>query len=164
MERILIEFSNIITQKMCLTALRYFKNLHPNVEMIIDQTKHVLPGPHREVRLGRNGVDEIKRHPFFKNDQWTWENIRESKTISSVDCSLLLQLSSQRSCFPFDLLQTVAGNSCRRAIHSVSFPRLNVIPAQSNNWQHSVFEAGKQSIANVNAPGLTLERRERLEM
>uniref|UniRef100_A0A7N9AUK2 Rho-associated protein kinase 1 n=1 Tax=Mastacembelus armatus TaxID=205130 RepID=A0A7N9AUK2_9TELE len=32
----------------------------------------------REVRLGRNGVEEIKRHPFFKNDQWTWENIRET--------------------------------------------------------------------------------------
>ncbi|XP_056247243.1 rho-associated protein kinase 1 isoform X3 [Seriola aureovittata] len=32
----------------------------------------------REVRLGRNGVDEIKRHPFFKNDQWTWDNIRET--------------------------------------------------------------------------------------
>ncbi|KAF4088654.1 hypothetical protein AMELA_G00057220 [Ameiurus melas] len=32
----------------------------------------------REVRLGRNGVDEIKRHSFFKNDQWTWENIRET--------------------------------------------------------------------------------------
>uniref|UniRef100_A0A673L6V6 Rho-associated protein kinase 1 n=1 Tax=Sinocyclocheilus rhinocerous TaxID=307959 RepID=A0A673L6V6_9TELE len=32
----------------------------------------------REVRLGRNGVDEIKRHSFFKNDQWAWENIRET--------------------------------------------------------------------------------------
>ncbi|XP_077413195.1 rho-associated protein kinase 1 isoform X1 [Vanacampus margaritifer] len=32
----------------------------------------------REVRLGRNGVDEIKRHPFFKNDQWTWEIIRDT--------------------------------------------------------------------------------------
>uniref|UniRef100_A0A673M641 non-specific serine/threonine protein kinase n=1 Tax=Sinocyclocheilus rhinocerous TaxID=307959 RepID=A0A673M641_9TELE len=32
----------------------------------------------REVRLGRNGVDEIKRHSFFKNDQWTWENMRET--------------------------------------------------------------------------------------
>ncbi|TNN67575.1 Rho-associated protein kinase 1 [Liparis tanakae] len=30
------------------------------------------------IRLGRNGVDEIKRHPFFKNDQWAWENIRET--------------------------------------------------------------------------------------
>uniref|UniRef100_A0A8C1AE35 Rho-associated protein kinase 1 n=1 Tax=Cyprinus carpio carpio TaxID=630221 RepID=A0A8C1AE35_CYPCA len=32
----------------------------------------------REVRLGRNGVDEIKRHSFFKNDQWSWENMRET--------------------------------------------------------------------------------------
>ncbi|XP_056151251.1 rho-associated protein kinase 2 [Lampris incognitus] len=32
----------------------------------------------REVRLGRNGVEEIKRHPFFKNDQWTLETIRDS--------------------------------------------------------------------------------------
>lgn len=32
----------------------------------------------RDVRLGRNGVDEIKRHSFFKNDQWAWENIRET--------------------------------------------------------------------------------------
>uniref|UniRef100_A0A8C7VTR7 non-specific serine/threonine protein kinase n=1 Tax=Oncorhynchus mykiss TaxID=8022 RepID=A0A8C7VTR7_ONCMY len=27
----------------------------------------------REVRLGRNGVEEIKRHPFFKNDQWNFD-------------------------------------------------------------------------------------------
>lgn len=33
----------------------------------------------RTVRLGRTGVEEIKRHPFFKNDQWTFDNIRESK-------------------------------------------------------------------------------------
>ncbi|KAM9840333.1 rho-associated protein kinase 2-like isoform 2-T2 [Aulostomus maculatus] len=32
----------------------------------------------REVRLGRTGVDEIKRHSFFKNDQWTFDNIRET--------------------------------------------------------------------------------------
>ncbi|XP_053565652.1 rho-associated protein kinase 2 isoform X2 [Bombina bombina] len=32
----------------------------------------------REVRLGRNGIEEIKQHPFFKNDQWTWDNIRET--------------------------------------------------------------------------------------
>lgn len=29
-------------------------------------------------RLGRSGIDDIKRHPFFVNDQWTWENLRES--------------------------------------------------------------------------------------
>ncbi|XP_051951657.1 rho-associated protein kinase 2-like isoform X3 [Xyrauchen texanus] len=32
----------------------------------------------REVRLGRTGVDEIKCHPFFKNDQWTFETIRDT--------------------------------------------------------------------------------------
>ena len=31
----------------------------------------------RTKRLGRNGVEEIKNHPFFKNDQWTFENLRE---------------------------------------------------------------------------------------
>lgn len=29
-------------------------------------------------RLGRNGIEDIKRHPFFDNDQWTWDNLRES--------------------------------------------------------------------------------------
>ncbi|KAE8605095.1 hypothetical protein XENTR_v10014965 [Xenopus tropicalis] len=33
---------------------------------------------HREVRLGRNGIEDIKQHPFFKNDQWNWDNIRET--------------------------------------------------------------------------------------
>lgn len=31
------------------------------------------------MRLGRNGVEEIKRHLFFKNDQWAWETLRDSK-------------------------------------------------------------------------------------
>ena len=33
----------------------------------------------RSVRLGQNGVGEIKSHPFFVNDQWNFDNIRESK-------------------------------------------------------------------------------------
>ncbi|XP_054617437.1 rho-associated protein kinase 2-like isoform X2 [Dunckerocampus dactyliophorus] len=32
----------------------------------------------REIRLGRTGVEEIKCHPFFKSDQWTFDNIRET--------------------------------------------------------------------------------------
>lgn len=35
----------------------------------------------REVRLGRNGMEEIKRHPFFKNDQWTFDTIRDSESL-----------------------------------------------------------------------------------
>ncbi|XP_038134615.1 rho-associated protein kinase 2-like isoform X1 [Cyprinodon tularosa] len=32
----------------------------------------------RNNRLGRTGVDEIKRHPFFKNEQWNFDNIRDT--------------------------------------------------------------------------------------
>lgn len=42
---------------------------------------HILGPVCREVRLGRTGVDEIKCHPFFKNKQWTFDNIRESKCV-----------------------------------------------------------------------------------
>ncbi|KAJ8687284.1 hypothetical protein QAD02_023078 [Eretmocerus hayati] len=31
----------------------------------------------RNKRLGRNGISEIKSHAFFKNDQWTFDNLRE---------------------------------------------------------------------------------------
>lgn len=32
----------------------------------------------RHKRLGRSGIEEIKRHPFFQNDTWTFDNLRES--------------------------------------------------------------------------------------
>lgn len=31
----------------------------------------------REERLGRRGIEDVKRHPFFQNDDWTFDNIRE---------------------------------------------------------------------------------------
>ena len=31
----------------------------------------------RSQRLGRGGIDEIRNHPFFFNDQWTFDNIRD---------------------------------------------------------------------------------------
>lgn len=43
----------------------------------------------REVRLGRNGVEEIKRHLFFKNDQWAWETLRDSKLFSLAHYSTI---------------------------------------------------------------------------
>lgn len=100
-------------------------------------SKHVLWERCREVRLGRNGVDEIKRHPFFKNDQWTWENIRESEASSSNKFIIII-----------DHLHTVTAigqpvvDVLRLIIHSTVFLRPN------NECQ---------SITSVNAPGLTLE-------
>ena len=38
----------------------------------------------RTVRIGQKGVDEVKKQKFFKNDQWTWENIRESKCVVTM--------------------------------------------------------------------------------
>ncbi|KAH6922928.1 hypothetical protein HPB50_020267 [Hyalomma asiaticum] len=38
----------------------------------------VLTALMRNYRLGRKGVEEIKAHPFFQNDQWTFDNIREA--------------------------------------------------------------------------------------
>ena len=29
-------------------------------------------------RLGLNGVQEVKAHPFFVTDQWNWDNIRST--------------------------------------------------------------------------------------
>lgn len=39
----------------------------------------------RNTRLGRNGVEEIKAHRFFIDDQWNFENIRRyGEFISSL--------------------------------------------------------------------------------
>lgn len=35
----------------------------------------------RKKRLGRNGIGEIKEHPFFQNDQWTFDNLRDCKIL-----------------------------------------------------------------------------------
>ncbi|XP_060679557.1 rho-associated protein kinase 1 [Hemiscyllium ocellatum] len=57
----------------------------------------------REIRLGRNGVAEIKRHHFFRNDQWTWENIRESSA------PVVPELSSDIDTSNFDDLEEDKG-------------------------------------------------------
>lgn len=58
----------------------------------------------REVRLGRNGVEEIKRHPFFKNDQWTFDTIRE--TVAPV----VPELSSDIDTSNFDEIEEDKGD------------------------------------------------------
>lgn len=51
----------------------------PEVE-ISKEAKSLIKGLlcDRTKRLGRNSVDEIKNHPFFENDQWSFENLRLS--------------------------------------------------------------------------------------
>ena len=31
----------------------------------------------RDVRLGRGGANDVKTHAWFRNDAWTWDNIRQ---------------------------------------------------------------------------------------
>uniref|UniRef100_A0A8C5F5I7 non-specific serine/threonine protein kinase n=1 Tax=Gadus morhua TaxID=8049 RepID=A0A8C5F5I7_GADMO len=57
----------------------------------------------REVRLGRSTVDEIQRHPFFKNDQWTFDTIRQ--TVAPV----VPELSSDIDTSNFDDIEKVKG-------------------------------------------------------
>lgn len=51
----------------------------PEVE-ISRQAQSLIQGflTDRTKRLGKNNVEEIKKHPFFVNDTWTFENLRES--------------------------------------------------------------------------------------
>lgn len=51
----------------------------PDDLQISKEAKHLICAflTERTQRLGRNGVEEIKCHPFFQNDQFTFENIRE---------------------------------------------------------------------------------------
>ncbi|XP_048126881.1 rho-associated protein kinase 2 [Alosa alosa] len=58
----------------------------------------------REIRLGRNGVEEIKRHPFFKNDQWTFDTIRD--TVAPV----VPELSSDIDTSNFDEIEDDKGD------------------------------------------------------
>ncbi|KAK5610259.1 Rho-associated protein kinase 2 [Crenichthys baileyi] len=59
----------------------------------------------RKVRLGRTGVDEIKRHPFFKNDHWTFDNIRD--TVAPV----VPELHSDIDTSNFDDIEVEKGNA-----------------------------------------------------
>uniref|UniRef100_A0A8C8ELW3 non-specific serine/threonine protein kinase n=1 Tax=Oncorhynchus tshawytscha TaxID=74940 RepID=A0A8C8ELW3_ONCTS len=80
-------------------------NFPDNVQMSND-TKDLICAflSDREVRLGRNGVEEIKRHPFFTNDQWTFDTIRE--TVAPV----VPELSSDIDTSNFDEIEDEKGD------------------------------------------------------
>ena len=67
------------TQEVCFKILNYDKYLQVPSEIILsdealDLIKKMINDPGK--RLGKNGSDEIKAHPFFKGIDW--ENIRDT--------------------------------------------------------------------------------------
>ena len=40
-------------------------------------------------RLGKRGAKDIKGHPFFRQNQWTWEDIRNCKCSVTVPLTLM---------------------------------------------------------------------------
>lgn len=54
--------------------------IFPDDVEISREAKNLICGflSDRTQRLGREGVEEIKQHPFFRDDQWTFDNIRET--------------------------------------------------------------------------------------
>ncbi|XP_053678170.1 rho-associated protein kinase 2 [Anopheles nili] len=65
-------YGKIMDYKNCL--------IFPEDAPISENAKSLIKGflTERTVRLGRHSVEEIKTHPFFVNDTWTFENLRES--------------------------------------------------------------------------------------
>ncbi|KAK1805509.1 hypothetical protein P4O66_019808, partial [Electrophorus voltai] len=64
----------------------------------------------REVRLGRTGVDEIKCHPFFKNDQWTFNTIRDKVHGCPAMAPVVPELNSDIDTTHFDDIEDEKGN------------------------------------------------------
>ena len=65
------------TQDVCIKIINYEKYLQvpPEIKLTkeaMDLMKRMISDPNK--RLGKNGADEIKAHPFFKGIDW--ENIR----------------------------------------------------------------------------------------
>uniref|UniRef100_A0A8C7UCJ8 non-specific serine/threonine protein kinase n=1 Tax=Oncorhynchus mykiss TaxID=8022 RepID=A0A8C7UCJ8_ONCMY len=101
----------------------------------------------REVRLGRNGVDEIKRHPFFKNDQWTWENIRETaapvvpELSSDIDTSNFDEIEEDRGDEEtFPIPKAFVGNQ----LPFVGFTYYSTVTNKLENLQKRVYQLEEQ--------------------
>uniref|UniRef100_A0A8C7NBT8 Rho-associated protein kinase 1 n=1 Tax=Oncorhynchus kisutch TaxID=8019 RepID=A0A8C7NBT8_ONCKI len=108
----------------------------------------------REVRLGRNGVDEIKRHPFFKNDQWTWENIRETaapvvpELSSDIDTSNFDEIEEDRGDEEtFPIPKAFVGNQLPFVgftYYSSHHVVLHVVCVQLENLQKRIYQLEEQ--------------------
>ena len=61
---------------------------------------------HRTSRLGFDGVESVKRHPFFKNEQWTFPDIRKSVP------PLVFEMSSDDDTRNFDEVSEQGRTKC----------------------------------------------------
>ncbi|KFV03603.1 Rho-associated protein kinase 1, partial [Pterocles gutturalis] len=119
----------------------------------------------REVRLGRNGVEEIKRHLFFKNDQWAWETLRDtvapvvpdlSSDIDTSNFDDLEEDKGEEETFPIP--KAFVGNQlpfvgftyysnrryvCRKQANSVFF-RSSVDKSVLENMQKMIYDLEEQ--------------------
>ena len=61
------------------------------MQILIAQLQHINNNSKiyrfSEVRLGKNGLDEVKAHKFFENDKWDFSNVRSGKFRHILFCS-----------------------------------------------------------------------------
>uniref|UniRef100_A0A8C9R0K1 Rho-associated protein kinase n=1 Tax=Scleropages formosus TaxID=113540 RepID=A0A8C9R0K1_SCLFO len=100
----------------------------------------------REVRLGRSGVEEIKRHPFFQNDQWTFDTIRDTvapvvpELTSDIDSSNFDEIEDDKGDVEtFPMPKAFVGNQLPFRLFTYSTPqfaqlqkKLHVLEEQLN--------------------------------
>ncbi|GFN77047.1 rho-associated protein kinase [Plakobranchus ocellatus] len=100
----------------------------------------------RTERLGRSGVEEIKQHSFFKNDTWTWENIRQTvppvvpELSSDVDTSNFDEIEKDES--PEETFQppkAFAGNHL--PFIGFTYSKSIRLPGTSNDFSRSTQNA-----------------------
>ncbi|GFR23942.1 rho-associated protein kinase 2 [Trichonephila clavata] len=86
---------------------------------ISKEAKHLICSflTDRHERLGRNGVEEIKAHPFFRSDEFTFDNLRECippvvpEIVTDDDTSNFDEISADEiSEEKFPATKTFAGN------------------------------------------------------
>ncbi|CAB3407058.1 unnamed protein product [Caenorhabditis bovis] len=139
-EALVSTYTNIMNHK---TSLKY-----PEDAQISDKAKDIIrrflsAAPER---LGKNGVDEIRQHPFFKNDEWTFETLRQATppiipTLRSDDDTTHFEDIETRDRDPtevFQLSKTFNGNQ----LPFIGFTYSN---------EYSPLEAIRKSMANAAA-------------
>jgi serine/threonine kinase 38 len=93
-------------------------------------------------RLGSNGVDEIKRHPFFEGVNW--ETIRDSKSTyipdlaSEEDCKRFDKFDEDE---PFYPVEDKKGKKARRDINFPGYTYKKDIEEQKNNLVKALNES-----------------------